>query len=212
MKSLRICFILTLCLICKSSLAGITAGGNVIVTPSLVGINYSVTPGIARVTLDLNVKSDSSGAGVKYYNYDLKLGNAPGSSVSITPGPLYVAFNWPVVFGANNSGDTYNFTGTDFVSHSLNATDQLVATVVYDITQSSTAATYNVTLPVLQSNDGTAINTVSAGGLPLVLNINAYSGGGGASVPEPGSVLAISAVLGGLGIRALRRRRQDQAA
>lgn len=35
-------------------------------------------------------------------------------------------------------------------------------------------------------------------------------GGGGAAVPEPGSVLAVSVVLGGLGIRALRRRRQTE--
>lgn len=37
------------------------------------------------------------------------------------------------------------------------------------------------------------------------------AGGGFSSVPEPGSVVAISVILGGLGFRTLRRRRQNQA-
>lgn len=61
-------------------------------------------------------------------------------------------------------------------------------------------------LPVLP----TGVDSVYSGLLSITIPQQLAGGGGGAAVPEPGSVLAISAVLGGLGLRALRRRRQGQ--
>ncbi|MFN5796089.1 MAG: PEP-CTERM sorting domain-containing protein, partial [Planctomyces sp.] len=42
--------------------------------------------------------------------------------------------------------------------------------------------------------------------------ITVTSGGGGAAVPEPGSLAVMAAVIGGLSLRALRRRQHSQAA
>jgi hypothetical protein len=73
---------------------------------------------------------------------------------------------------------------------------------------------------LFQQNDGTGQavlpNPALTPSYPTDLTINipqqagGGGGGGGAAVPEPGSVLAVSVVLGGLGIRALRRRRQTE--
>ena len=215
--------------VCSSTAFGDISGvGGIIVTPSLVGIDYSVTPGKARVTINLNAKSDSGNpAAVSSYTFVMSMGGAPGSSVSATTQTAF--FNSTNFDGdtigaaqASFSAGSYTFKGDRSVPSglALASTDELVGTAVFDITQSGTATSYNVTLPALASSNGFAVNSVSGANVPLVLNINGFSGGGGggggagggAAVPEPGSVLAISAVLGGLGLRALRRRRQAQVA
>ncbi|GDX93967.1 hypothetical protein LBMAG46_39770 [Planctomycetia bacterium] len=224
---LRISIAVLSCIAVLSStaFADISGVGGIIVTPSLVGIDYSVTPGTARVTINLNAKSDSGNpAAVSSYTFVMSMGGAPGSSVSATTQTAF--FNSTNFDGgtigaaqASFSAGSYTFKGDRSVPSGLPLaiTDELVGTAVFDITQSVTATSYNVTLPALASTNGFAVNSVTGANLPLVLNINAYSGGGGgagggAAVPEPGSVLAFSAVLGGLGIRALRRRRQAQVA
>ncbi len=66
----------------------------------------------------------------------------------------------------------------------------------------------------LRDTTGAVILSTPANALDPVygstLSITIPQQAGGAAVPEPGSVVAISAVLGGLGIRALRRRRKAQ--
>jgi hypothetical protein len=64
-------------------------------------------------------------------------------------------------------------------------------------------------LPILP-NAGLTPSYPAALSLSIPQQAGGGGGGGGAAVPEPGSVVAISAVLGGLGIRALRRRRKAQ--
>jgi hypothetical protein len=218
-------FVMASLLLLGNVRADVTGIGGVIVTPSLVGIDYSVTPGKARVTLELYAKSDAGNpAAISSYTFGMSMGSAPGSSVSATTGTAFFnATNFPGdsigPASASFSGGIYTFSGDKAGGGlALASTPELVGTAVYDITQSATAATYNVTLPTLAATNGPSINSVTGASVPLVLNINGFSGGsvgggggGGASVPEPGSVVAISAVLGGLAIRSLRRRRSAKS-
>jgi len=225
MTSRLFLLVASLTILSGTAFADINGVGGIIVTPSLVGIDYSVTPGTARVTIDLFAKSDSTNpASVSSYTFSMSMGGAPGSNVSVTTQTAF--FNTTNFDGdtigaaqASFSSGVYTFKGDRSIPSGLilATTNQLVGTAVFDITQSGTPTTYNVTLPTLASTNGPSINSVGSTGVPLALNINAYSGGGGgggggggAAVPEPGSVVAISAVLGGLGIRALRRRRKAQ--
>jgi len=224
MPGIRIALLLCLAMLSNSAFADISGVGGIIVTPSLVGINYSVTPGIARVTIDLKARSDSSNpAAVSSYTFVMSMGGAPGSSVSVTTQTSFfnsTNFDGDTIGAAQAafSAGSYTFKGDRSIPSGLvlSTTDELVGTAVFDITQSGTAAVYNVTLPTLASSNGGSINSVTGSGVPLVLNIDSFSGGGGggggggAAVPEPGSVLAVSVILGGLGIRALRRRRQTE--
>jgi len=216
--------IASMAVLSSTAVADITGIGGIIVTPSLLGIDYNITPGTARVRIELFARSDASNpAAVSSYTFAMSMGGAPGSNVSVTTQTAFFnTTNFPGdtigAAQASFSSGVYTFTGDRTGTPpglSLPTTFEQVGTVIYDITQSSTPTTYNVTLPTLASTNGPSINSVGSTGVPLTLNINAYSGGGGgggggAAVPEPGSVVAISAVLGGLGIRALRRRRKAQ--
>jgi len=215
--------------------ADITLGGNVIVTPSLVGaVDYSVTPNKGRVTIDLFARSNASNqAGIASYAFTLNTGGALAAgvgsnvSVSIAGSSFFTAANFSgdslnglgtVASGAFDSGN-YSFSGErpdiTIPGLALATTDELVGRVVFDVNQ--TASAQNFTIASSGSSVTKSGNPNTQTNNSFTLTINALSGGGGgggggggAAVPEPGSVLAVSVVLGGLGIRALRRRRQTE--
>ncbi|MFN5732677.1 MAG: PEP-CTERM sorting domain-containing protein [Planctomyces sp.] len=184
-------------------------------TPDPVGINYLTTEfiltpvtgaagGVSFSGPSLPPFSDStymySGNSWQqdYYNNPA---NAPASN----PATVYMT-NW--------SNDTYDYN--DYTLNGANAPqDGTRLWTILDLSSiAGTSGTYQLT--VGSSEYDYSGNTL--GPIPILTSdlsgglITVTSGGGGAAVPEPGSLAVMAAVIGGLSLRALRRRQQSQAA
>ena len=229
------------CFATNSAFAAITTTGTVILSSQLVGtVDYSIS-GFGRVTIDAFAGSKVGDAAfVTSYSAKLDLSSAaPGSLVSSSHSPTgsfwgsafspAVSYSTPVITWSGDSTVTSTQIPDDT---STNRTSGLIklGTATFDVARQATDQNYTINfltgaggssfigtngaVPTTQSN-------ITANSLTFTITGSGGGGsgggggggaGGGAAVPEPGSVLAISAVLGGLGIRALRRRRQAQVA
>ncbi|MFN5433831.1 MAG: hypothetical protein ACK5ES_04655 [Planctomyces sp.] len=214
-------------LICSSSMASI------IVTPS-VSYTHNALTSVAHVKFYAG--GDTASRSVSSFEFDFStLGFGSGLTGSTFASVDASSFWRGTQFSVSTSNPTniLRITGakgppiaTTAPATGINAVNEIAA---FDLTFNRPAAgtsdlVFSRTGPTDYS--GTFIETDGAD-LPLLPNVGltpsypgvlsitipqqlAGGGGGGAAVPEPGSVLAISAVLGGLGLRALRRRRQGQ--
>ncbi len=222
----KLYFMLAVMCTAMPAFADITGIGSVIVTPSLVSVTNNGS-GTARVVIDLFAKSDSSNlAALTSYNFSFTMGGAPGVNVSATStGGFFNATNFDGGTGGGFIGaasgtfasGSYTFKGErDNPALPLAITNELVGRAIFDVTQQSSASSYTIATTTLASQNNFATNNVSGGS--FTLNIDGFTGGGGgggggggAAVPEPSSVAAISLVLGAVGFRTLRRRRQGKA-
>ncbi|MFN9283901.1 MAG: hypothetical protein ACK5YX_09415 [Planctomyces sp.] len=213
-------------LICSSSMASI------IVTPS-VSYTHNALTSVAHVKFYAG--GDTASRSVSSFEFDFStLGFGSGLTGSTFASVDASSFWRGTQFSVSTSNPTniLRITGakgppiaTTAPATGINAVNEIAA---FDLTFNRPAAgtsdlVFSRTGPADYS--GTFIETDGAE-LPILPNLGLTSsypgalsitipqqlagGGGGAAVPEPGSVLAISAVLGGLGLRALRRRRQGQ--
>lgn len=221
-------FAIAACFAANSAFASITTTGTVILSSQLVGsVDYSIS-GFGRVTIEVFAGSSAvDPAVVSEYSAKLDLSSAaPGSLFSSSHSPAgsfwgssfspSVSYSTPVITWAGNSGVDAVTIPDDT---SPNRTSGLVklGTATFDVARQATNQNY--TINFLTGAGGSFFRGFSGGAPTTQSNITANSlpftitgSGAGAAVPEPGSVFAISAVLGGLGIRALRRRRQAQVA
>ena len=235
---IRSLFFLSALCISAVSQAGFATSGTIILTAELVGtVDYSVS-GVGRVTIRGFAGSKSTDqANATNYTAKFSFNGATVTNVgmisassgfwssnfsnSTTPGSSEAVWS-------GNSGGTSKLVPDD---SSSNRTSGLIALgdVTFDIAR--TASNQNFTMNFLglitggssftDSNGGGGAGSQAAITLGSAVNftINATSGGGGgggggaggAAVPEPGSVAAISLVLGAVGFRTLRRRRQGKA-
>ena len=135
--------------------------------------------------------------------------NDPANAPAPNPATVYMT-NW--------SNDTYNYN--DSTLNGANAPqDGTRLWTILDLSSiAGTSGTYQLT--VGSSEYDYSGNTL--GPIPILTSdlsgglITVTSGGGGpgtlSAVPEPGSLAVMAAVIGGLSLRALRRRRQSLAA
>jgi hypothetical protein len=215
-------------LICSSSMASI------IVTPS-VSYTHNALTSVAHVKFYAG--GDTASRSVSSFEFDFStLGFGSGLTGSTFASVDASSFWRGTQFSVSTSNPTniLRITGakatlapiaSNAPATGTNAVNEIAA---FDLTFNRPAAgtsdlVFSRTGPTDYSGtfvqtDGTGVSILPNPGLtssyPGALSITIpqqlAGGGGGAAVPEPGSVLAISAVLGGLGLRALRRRRQGQ--
>ena len=231
-------FAIAACFAANSAFAAITTTGTVILSSQLVGVDYSIS-GFGRVTIDAFAGSKvGDPAVVSQYSAKLDLSSAaPGSLFSSSHSPAgsfwgssfspSVSYSTPVITWAGDSGVDAVTIHDDTLPNRASGLVKL-GTATFDVARQATDQNY--TINFVTGAGGSFFRGFSGGAATTQSNITANSlnftitgsgsgsggggggAGGGAAVPEPGSVLAFSAVLGGLGIRALRRRRKAQVA
>lgn len=215
-------------LICSSSMASI------IVTPS-VSYTHNALTSVAHVKFYAG--GDTASRAVSNFQFDFSTAGFGSGLTGSTFASVDASSFWRgAQFSVSTSNPTniLRITGakatlapiaSNAPATGTNAVNEIAA---FDLTFNRPAAgtsdlVFSRTGPTDYSGtfvqtDGTGVSILPNPGLtssyPGALSITIpqqlAGGGGGAAVPEPGSVLAISAVLGGLGLRALRRRRQGQ--
>jgi len=132
--------------------------------------------------------------------------------------------------GMSASGTTLTANSTAKTTFSDFVITKAGATLGTDVIFANSASTYTDNFTVTQTGSGLAdivrfnydYSGNTLGPIPILTSdlsgglITVTAGGGGpgtlAAVPEPGSLAVMAAVIGGLSLRALRRRRQSLAA
>ena len=213
-------------LICSSSMASI------IVTPS-VSYTHNALTSVAHVKFYAG--GDTASRAVSNFQFDFSTAGFGSGLTGSTFASVDASSFWrgaQFIVTTSNPANILRITGAKGPSIFSNApatgTSAVNEIAAFDLTFNRPAAgtsdlVFSRTGPTdysgtFSQDDGTGNSILPNPGLtssyPGVLSITIpqqlAGGGGGAAVPEPGSVLAISAVLGGLGLRALRRRRRGQ--
>ncbi|MFO0134655.1 MAG: PEP-CTERM sorting domain-containing protein [Planctomyces sp.] len=195
-------------------------------TPDPVGINYLQTEFILTPVTGAAGGVSFAGPSLPPFSDSTYIyaGNSWQQDYYNNPPPNATASNPATVYMTNWSNDTYDYN--DSTLNGANAPqDGTRLWTILDLSSiAGTSGTYQLTvgsseydysgntlgpIPILTSDLSGGLITVTAGG-------GGGGGGGGpgtlSAVPEPGSLAVMAAVIGGLSLRALRRRQQSLAA
>lgn len=213
-------------LICSSSMASI------IVTPS-VSYTHNALTSVAHVKFYAG--GDTASRAVSNFQFDFSTAGFGSGLTGSTFASVDANSFWrgaQFIVSTSNPTNILRITGAKGPSIFSNApetgTNAVNEIAAFDLTFNRPAAgtsdlVFSRTGPTdfsgtFSQDDGTGnsilpnpgLTSAYSDALSITIPQQLAGGAGGAAVPEPGSVLAISAVLGGLGLRALRRRRQGQ--
>lgn len=215
-------------LICSSSMASI------IVTPS-VSYTHNALTSVAHVKFYAG--GDTASRAVSNFQFDFSTAGFGSGLTGSTFASVDASSFWrgaQFIVSTSNPTNILRITGVKatgapiFSNAPATGTNAVNEIAAFDLTFNRPAAgtsdlVFSRTGPTdfsgtFSQDDGTGnsilpnpgLTSAYSDALSITIPQQLAGGAGGAAVPEPGSVLAISAVLGGLGLRALRRRRQGQ--